>query len=35
MFIIPTSTNNEFNMMVAFGLDWKSKLKINQYEIPL
>jgi len=33
MFIIPTSGNNKFNMLVAFGLYWKSNLQINQYEI--
>jgi hypothetical protein len=32
MFIIPTSGNIEFNTMVVFGLYWKSKLQINQYE---
>jgi hypothetical protein len=25
----------EFNMMVAFGLYWKSKFQINPYEISL
>jgi len=35
MFIIPKSGNIEFNMMVAFGLDWKYKLQINKYKIPL
>jgi hypothetical protein len=32
MFIIPTSVNNKFNMLIAFGLYWKSNLQINQYE---
>jgi hypothetical protein len=35
MFVIPTSGNTKFNMMVAFSLYWKSKLQINQYEIIL
>jgi len=35
MFIIPTSDNNKFNMLVAFGLYWKSNLQINKYEISL
>jgi hypothetical protein len=35
MFIIPTSGNIENNMMVGFGLYWKSKLQINQNQIPL
>jgi len=30
MFIIPTSGNNKFSMLVAFGLYWKSNLQINQ-----
>jgi hypothetical protein len=30
MFIIPTSGNNKFNMLVAFGLYWKSNLQIIQ-----
>jgi hypothetical protein len=32
MFITPISGNIEFNTMVVFGLYWKSKLQINQYE---
>jgi len=35
MFIVPTSGNSKFNMLVAFSLYWKSKLQINQYEISL
>jgi hypothetical protein len=35
MFIVPTSDNNQFNMIITFGLKWKSKLQINQCEIPL
>jgi hypothetical protein len=35
MFIIPTSDKNKVNMLVAFGLYWKSNLQINQYEISL
>jgi hypothetical protein len=35
MFIIPTSDNKEFNMLVAFGLYWNSNLQIIQYEIKL
>jgi len=35
MFIIPTSGNNEFNMLVAFGLYWNSNLQIIQYKIKL
>jgi hypothetical protein len=33
MFMIPTSGNNIVNMLVAFGLYWKSNLQINQYEM--
>jgi hypothetical protein len=33
--MIPTSGNTKFNLMVGFGLYWKSKLQINQYEITL
>jgi hypothetical protein len=33
--IIPTRGNNKFNMLVAFGLYWKSNLQINKYEISL
>jgi hypothetical protein len=35
MFIIPTSGNNEFNMLVAFGFYWNSNLQIIQHEIKL
>jgi hypothetical protein len=35
MFIIPTSGNNEFNMIIVFGLYWKSKSQKNKYEISI
>jgi len=35
MFVIPTTGNTKFKRMVAFGLYWKSKPQINQYEITL